>query len=443
MSDRWGDRMDEPGDCKGCNPIVALIKEQFDVDTLEQVCSINAELSALDEEIRSIHLEHLPWGLIDYTTVFAAGIMGGLLDMTIGRPGGYDEPSIGLLKRFDRKNNPIDTDHKLDGSYNKSVGDHRLYSPWHDLLRFLSSVRKIMTAEQGNWEPVSDPFEAAVIVLVHLYKDFWTARSLPIPGTSIVSDVIGGKMPKVLEDLYRNEVNLRQLTGQALSMIVIQYSVSICCVLEYHETDTPAELVRYKRDIMHLVSHCVALSFNMGKVLVSGNPFLANVPQILRVVRLAFSILREAVETGHRATLKSALSNHAVQYDILKTAILVSKVAAVSLRADEAFATQNRSVRGIIHERQMSAREGFQLLNTLIERMADLSSEGEGMTESSSCRGFSPSQDGIDVCSCIVVFFLPNLPCTAFGCRVSGLTVGIVRAASPSVKGSAAPASRP
>lgn len=64
-------------------------------------------------------------------------------------------------------------------------------------------------------------------------------------------------------------------------------------------------------------------------------------------------------------------------------------------------------------------------------------------TESSSCRGFSPSQDGIDVCSCIVVFFLPDLPCTAFACRVSGLTAGIVRVASPSVKGSATPASRP
>ncbi len=347
-----------------------IITQNLDDNTLIKLPEIRNEIKELTAAIDSICIESLPWDKYDFLCVFFAGILGGLVDIFLGKPGGYKEPEIknnsffGLgkwLKDYDLKNNPIDK--QIDGTFG---GDHRLYSYGHDLFRFFDGVKLILEGKghvgiygnAGNiesgfignlydefgkrqrFELVSVPQNytapksvwAAVIVLaLHLYKDFWTARSLPIPGSTIIADLNNHKMPEWLHTLTNDKsVNLRTLSAQGLSISVCELIPWLYLKMKYHNKDVSKEMIDEKMDKMKLIAHTTSLLFNTGKVIATKNPFLLNYGQIIRIVHLAAKTIAKDLETTHKAKEKVSLHIHKNKLELLETMIITESAMVIT-----------------------------------------------------------------------------------------------------------------
>lgn len=328
-------------------------------DLQTDIIRFQSELSEQDiatviRDIRDVSFENvfdepIPWDKWDWVMIAIASGVGALSDLVLGRPSGFKEPHVsddalfGLGKKinqYDLKNNPIDF--QEPGAFG---GDHRLYSRGHDLFRFFDGVRQTMAGEYrgissvGWGEMVKQypgyatmDFKTALIVnLLHLFKDFWTARSLPIPGMTVLADLNNQQMPKLAEDLYTEHgVNLRTISGQAFSVGSIELMLRVYVFLRYRNSEFRKEQIVSKRNKLLLTSHSVAMLFNLGKVVVTQNPFMLNVPQLLMIAKYCFGVLKEGVELHIKhieATHELAQGNSRLVLQLMSSARVYSDIS--------------------------------------------------------------------------------------------------------------------
>jgi len=355
---------------------------------------ISQEIENLNQEINGIDVSPLNFDTGDFVTVFISGVLGGLMDIFIGKPSGYKEPKIkdnsffGLgkqLKEYDIKNNPIDK--HLPGA---RVGDHRLYSYGHDLFRFNKGLQLIMQGKGTlgisgtggeislesiplNYKTPEDMWEAALILLLHLSKDFWTARSLPIPGSTIIANLNNDEMPKIIHDLTNNnELNLRQITGQGLSIGVIEATNRLWLHFKYKNTDIPKDKITSKRDKMLLLAHSVAILFNIGKVIVTKNPVLLNIPQILRIVYLGWEVIKENAELTHQAIIKTNLSVMKNKYELMQTMILLDEAIYYTNEIDKFIVNKQDEFYFDFEKIELMIENDFDNLNSLLNQYKEI-----------------------------------------------------------------------
>jgi len=237
----------------------------------------------------------------DWLVAALLGILGGVADVVIGKPGGYSEPKMKWAKAYDFKKSPID----YQGDLGAPVGDHRLYSNGHDLCRYGQTVKEVCQGQYSGWLPKGgessafigdfpslDPTQAMLHIAVHLYKDFWTSRSLPIPGTSYLPGIFEDKVPDIIRDSYRDGLNLRTLTGQAVSVAICEIGVRVHLYARKHFSEN-YEFAESKKTRMLMISHSIALAINIGKVVITKNPVYLNKFQIIALLK---SVVKFAAE---------------------------------------------------------------------------------------------------------------------------------------------------
>lgn len=265
-------------------------------------------------DTKPLFKESLPFDKWDWIVIAITSTIAGLADIVLGKPSGFSEPKIknssfgGLgekIKKFDLKDNPIDF---LDP--HSFGGDHRLYSYGHDLFRFFEGVRQTMVGEYrgisglggelvvnySGHTPIS--FETALLTnIIHLIKDFCTAKSLPIPGMTVLANLNNDKMPEFAEKMYIDGgYNLRTLSGQVLSVTIIELVIRIYLYIKHLNKDYDKDLKDEKLNKMLIVSHCIAMLFNLGKVAVTQNPFMLNIPQLFMIIKYALKIYKQQFE---------------------------------------------------------------------------------------------------------------------------------------------------
>jgi len=327
---------------------IITIPNFSDIDSMN-LPEIRHQIEELTESIDSICIESLKWDHNDLLCVFLTGVIGGVADILIGKPGGYEEPKIkdisflgrkikNPLKSFDLNNNPIDK--HIPGA---PLGDHRLYSYGHDLLRFIQGIKLILTgtgpvgingsggmlelaqAPEGYVDP--DAVWKAIIVLVlHLYKDFWTARSLPIPGSTLIAELNNNSMPEWLDEITNDkEVNLRMLSGQAFSIAINEIIPWLYLKIKYRHEDIANSMRVEKLTKMKLIGHSVSLLFNVGKVVTTQNPLLLNYGQIVRILTLAIKAIVSEADMKNKAKIKAGLQIHKNKLELLETMLITEK----------------------------------------------------------------------------------------------------------------------
>lgn len=349
------------------------------------------EMNLLSKEISDINIESLPFDKWDYLVVLLSGVCGGLIDIFVGKPGGYAEPKIkndsffGLgekLKEFDIKKNPIDA--HIPGA---PVGDHRLFSYGHDLFRFFKGVRLIMgQADEigiagtggiisGNFSDFSSPdkvWKAVLILIIHLYKDFWTARSLPIPGSTIIADLNNNTMPQIIDDLTnKNEVNLRQLSSQVLSVTVIEIINRIYSFFKYHKSGIQKNQIVHKRNKMLLMGHSTAMLFNVGKIIATQNPFFLNWSQVIRIMMLAWKVIKENNEINHRAMIKSELTVLKSKYETLETVVMLNKAIYYTNQIDKFIVEQKHLINDNIETLKEERDNNIAILRNQLDELKE------------------------------------------------------------------------
>lgn len=379
--------------------------EPYEGDYKESTFDLRSEIESLEQEMNGISLDSIPFTKADFIVLFLAGLTGATIDIVFGKPAdGYngllkkaEEPTItddfagGLgkyLKKYDLKNNPIDQ--HIPGI---SVGDHRLYSYGHDLLRFFETLPVIMsgtgeigvtglggvlTLEQApyRYPTVDSLWEAIIVLALHLYKDYCSARSLPIPGSTILANLNDDTMPAFLDELTnQHEFNLRTVFNQVLSVAVIELIVYLYHFIvkkedRLNQYDDAA--YKEKKDKMLLMSHSIAMLFNTGKVVVTKNPAFINFPQILRIVKLAWNSSKRLIEKNHQAITKANLGIVKNNLEMMETLVLLDQSVYYTEQINRLIEGSHHRFSVVNKERKDNLAQQKEDLDDMMERLRRL-----------------------------------------------------------------------
>ena len=214
-------------------------------------------------------------------------------------------------------NLPIDYSGKhFGGNY------HRGLSPGHDLLRFMSGIWQIKNgqfigtrfefgqaimevqsvSQRGNvYAGTQDWQTAAILYLLHVIADFFTKTSLPVPGATLLREIPSRDIRKFVSDMYEGKiggvrsehggVNLRHLVGQSVTPTVVSLVIWLYHLIRYRIGGWWAnrqghpyqeEAVKgLKLNEMMATAHTIVTGVNVGKVIVTENPTMLNVPELI------------------------------------------------------------------------------------------------------------------------------------------------------------------
>lgn len=174
----------------------------------------------------------------DHVASVFAGLAGGILDL---RPQISDAlTSEDMHQQLDaafKERVRAATGRRGTIAIDNAVGgpDHRLVGPTHDIFRLFKTIRlvregrfesavkgvaKSANSYRGGLPPylkIDDPREALVLVLMHWAADFFSSRSLPLPGWSRLAEVDDREFVSWLFKAYREGANLRTAISQFLS----------------------------------------------------------------------------------------------------------------------------------------------------------------------------------------------------------------------------------
>lgn len=279
---------------------------------------------AIQRQLNRPIYDRIPWDKWDYGFAFGTGIAAGILDIYVGTPGS------GLQKLM------VDKEHWIGRHMEKIHSLHPGYAPidyqgahfggayhrglttGHDLFQPLEGIRQFMDGEfrgyywvagkkyfiessvnqYGNpYQPMD--FGAAVLAwMIHMFCDFFSSTSLPIPGTSIAYGMDYRDLRVfVEEDLYKSGFNLRHLVLQTIPPTAIEVILRSYIFLRYHkQTVNPDALSQKKTEIL-AVAHSVCSAFNIGKVIILQDPLFINLPQL---VALSRTMIRLVIQEYNR-----------------------------------------------------------------------------------------------------------------------------------------------
>jgi hypothetical protein len=242
------------------------------------------------------------WG--DFIAVGAAGLAGGLFDLFLNH---------GLLNRPDLHQKILHPRHAID--FPLGGHDHRVVGAGHDLFRFAEARQMLIDGKfealfRGHYTKATFyryggqtfpydkiPEEAATIALLtHWLADFFSTRSLPLPGWSFLTQNNDGVADFAIQ-AYRSGLNLRSLlsnfSGVLLTGTMLRLYTYLRQFLDTGRID-PFLWKDIKYQEMCLVAQSINLLMNLGKVAVTQNVFAINPVAIMAVIRHAIPVIRDA-----------------------------------------------------------------------------------------------------------------------------------------------------
>jgi hypothetical protein len=290
-----------------------------------------------DLEVR-LGLDPLPHSLglrgQDHFVSVFAGLAGGLLDL---RPQIADSlTNEEMHQRIDAafkekarevtgKNGTIAIDNAIGGP------DHRLVGPTHDLFRLFKTIQlvrrgefesavkgvlKFKTSYRDGLPPylkVDKASDALVLVLMHWAADFFSSRSLPIPGWSKLAEIDDRDFVAWLFKAYREGANLRtvvsqflsNLSGLALISIILHIYRYIDLFWITEKAEFSAARLRLNKDLrfrwMSRNANLTALGVTTGNALITQNIFNWNYMAMMKFFADARAV--EGILDAHHAEL--------------------------------------------------------------------------------------------------------------------------------------------
>ena len=182
---------------------------------------------------------------------------------------------------------------------------HRVRSPGHDVSRFLEAVHQTATGEfrgttwgygspsdvfsranqYGNSYPEMSWTAAFVNVVVHLFCDFFSTHSLPLPLSSVVYENAGREFRIfVHDDLYGGGFNLRHVTIGSLGFLLAFLAIEVWLWMQHGSAGRKTDPVALKRYEMRSAVTGFLTGANVAGCALFRDPFLLNVPMLVAAV---------------------------------------------------------------------------------------------------------------------------------------------------------------
>ena len=289
-----------------------LIQRGIDVpQSIVQLLSDEENKQISDYLNRPIY-ERIPWDRWDLFVAFGAGIAGAAVDILLGTPGRFVQNAMADKEHWlgewmesihekHPKHAPIDYMGK-DFMGKEKFGYHRGLTTGHDLLNPLEGIKQFKDGEfrgfywqdgmkftveetqnQYGTEYSGMSWQGAVLAWgVHNICDFFSSTSLPIPGTSYLYGLPNRDIRIfVQKHLYQKGINLRHVTLQTLTPLVVEVVIRSYMAIRYKNVDAPKDALRQKRTELLALGHTITTAVNIGKIAILKDPTMLNIPALL------------------------------------------------------------------------------------------------------------------------------------------------------------------
>jgi len=242
--------------------------------------------------------------------VFSTVVCGAIIDTVTGNPKkglsalcSEKDSFIGQwferIHKLHEDSNPMDYQGFKMGGYG-----HRLRSIGHDLLGFAFGIWQIMNGtftggyyQNGKYNYIISKVnehggaykERAFVEAVwtytgHVFCDFFSTHSIPIPGFSFLAKMPSREIRNFAADMYNNGYNLRHMFIQGFSVLFTELTLRAYTYFRYgRDVDIEKVQLEQKKHELLLLAHSIIAAVNVGKVIITKNPLTLNLPQIMAV----------------------------------------------------------------------------------------------------------------------------------------------------------------
>lgn len=395
-------------------------KEYFDK------VNIDEEISKLSKEMQAINTHSIEFDKYDYFVVFASAVVEIFVDFmvcdytnpnSIAEKLNHNNNALGkwcnnIHENLDHTGNPLDFQGQFDSNGNIILGknhsgdtisfgggNHRERTYGHDLMRFLDAIKmyhdgsfvdsgivningsskliEVFTKVNQNGNPYKPMsyFQASISYAIHMVADFFSSKGLPLPGWSWLSHAEDRDIRTAAADAYNKGLNFRTLLLQGIPIAICEIIIRLYIYLRYRESGYEKVTINHKRDILLLMAHSMALAMNLGKVVITSNPFLVNIFMIIRVCGLIWNVIRNEADLTQRSIEKINLSMLSLQFRTTKTLLLLDesiyytnniKILTMDLR--KSFDEKNKS-------RIESSKENLNDIELLMKRFREINNK--------------------------------------------------------------------
>lgn len=273
------------------------------------------ELERLRTHLDRPMFERLRWTKGDYLVCAGCALLGMALE---------------LVSMAWRNGSPIDTDGSLRKWLNEDLHSHassnpidyqgagfggplhRVRSRGHDLARFLGAINHTARGEfrgvrwaygtphdvisQANQFGTSYPqmgwTAAFVNVAVHLFADFFSTHSLPLPLSSVVYENADRELRTFVHQLYEGGFNLRHVAIGSVEAVLVNLGIETWLWLQHGGVSRQPDAVALKRYEMRAAVGGILSGANVAGCVLFKNPFLLNVPVIIATLDASVRLLQ-------------------------------------------------------------------------------------------------------------------------------------------------------
>lgn len=362
---------------------------------------IKNEISKLSNEINHIDIRSIPFDKWDYIVAFTIGILEVAGDFFISDHNNKYSVAYKISDKNNKLGSYFNSIHKkIDHSgqpldyqgYKFGGGNHRGRTFGHDLIMFPLAIymlcsgkfidgyyknniyTPIMTTLNQNGNSYSKlSFDKSLIeYLLHMIADFFSAKSLPIPGFSLLSHFDQHDIRKFANNLYEDGLNLRNLAIQGVPVATTEFLIWIYNSLRYKNSDYDRETIENKKYKLLLIAHGIATAVNIGKVIFTKNPTSLNLVMIIRVIRLCWEIIEHNNDLSQRAIKKINLSVLKNKFETMDTLILLDKSLYYTSQINNLIDEMRKSFNEINEKRNVNLKYEFDKLNVMIKEFKNI-----------------------------------------------------------------------
>lgn len=391
---------------------LANITPLNDDERCELSCiDLENELQALQTDMASTDVEGIKFDKWDYIVAFTLGLLevagdfllsdhnqkNSLANQMQDKNNPLGQAFESIHKKLDHSGQPMDYQGKGFGG-----GDHRGRTFCHDLLMFPLSLYMLSKGQfidgvydNGAYKIVQTALnqydnayttmgfgESLIAYFTHMIADFFSTKSLPIPGFSLLTHFPNRDIRKFANDLYADGLNLRNLVMQGIPVATVELITWIYTALRYKDSTYSKEQIKAKKETMLLLTHGIATAVNVGKVIIqvvvtkdAKALTSLNLPMVIRTINLVWkSIKRELQYTNNRTALvySSAMKN---QLETEKTLILLDNCIYYTAQIDRLIADMKTEFDNTNERRIHQIAEDTDDLKSLLDELKSINGE--------------------------------------------------------------------
>lgn len=366
---------------------------------------IKSEIEQLNNEIQNIDIRSIPFDKWDYIVAFTVGILEVAGDFLISdhnqqnsiahklsdKNSKLGEYFNNIHEKIDHSGQPVDYQGPKFGG-----GDHRGRTFGHDLIMFPLAIYMLCsgkfvdgfyedkifkiiissTNQNGNAYVGMNLGEALINYFLHMFADFFSVKSLPIPGFSLLTHFPARKIRKIANDLYKDGLNMRNLALQGVPVATTEIIIWIYNSLRYLDSDYSIDQIKNKKEKLLLISHGIATSVNIGKVIITKNPTSLNLVMIIRTIHLVWKVIKSEVEISHKAIEKLGLSTLQNKYKTLETLLLLDESIYYTKEIDKIILEIKHQHKTKLYDNKKKLCDGVSELDIMFQELVKLNKKG-------------------------------------------------------------------